>query len=707
MKKTIIFLLTTLFVAFHINAQTSHLIDKDVSIFYPSHYDIKKNQPSFALLKEPKSIGSVPINWKMKPHFYSKAGKIVASLPFERGTNLYGTGENTGTLVRNGKKVTLWNTDTPSYTRDSGKRLYQSHPWVLGVNKDGTAFGIIADNTWKQDIDLSDSIRFISDGPAFRVVVILGNTPQEVVKELSNLVGRMEMPPLWAIGYQQCRWSYSPDTRIKSIVDTFRLKKLPCDVIWMDIDYMEKFKIFTFDKTNIPNPKEVNNYLHQKGFHSIWMIDPGVSATRGYSVYNEGRKGKNWVQTVDYKEYNGRVWPGACAFPDFTRPETRIWWSGLYKDFMATGVDGVWNDMNEPSVFDGPDKTMPENNWHRGGGDLQPDIHLRYHNVYGMLMAKATQEGILKSNPNKRPFVLTRAGYLGSNRYAASWTGDNAGTVEHMKLSIPMSLNLGLSGQPFNGPDLGGFNGNTSADLFGQWIAMDAFFPFMRGHACKGTNNKEPWAFGPEIENVSRTALNRRYRLLPYFYSLFHEAAETGLPIMRPVFFADPKDTTLRKEEQVFLLGNDILIIPKWAINPAIPKGIWRTVSIAGENSTIDKYQADVKIKGGVIIPLGKIIENTNQYSLDTLTLLVSLDENNKASGIVYEDAGDGFQYKKGEYLISKFEAKQTGSTLKVMISHSKGNLKRPDRKYKVCVVTDKTQIESDWSKGNIIYIKF
>ena len=706
MKKTILFLLTVLSVTFQIIAQTNQLIDKDVSVFYPSHYDIKKNQPSFALLKEPKSIGNVPKNWKMKPSFYSKAGKKIATLPIEKGTNLYGTGENTGSLVRNGKNVTLWNTDTPHYSRDGGKRLYQSHPWVLGVNKDGTAFGVIADNTWKQEIDLSDSIRFISDGPAFRVIVILRNTPQEVVKELSNLIGKMEMPPLWALGYQQCRWSYSPDTRIKNIADTFRLKKLPCDVIWMDIDYMDKFKIFTFDKIKIPNPKGVNDYLHQKGFHSIWMIDPGVSATKGYSVYDSGSKEDNWVQTADQKEYNGKVWPGACAFPDFTRPETRTWWSDLFKDFMATGIDGVWNDMNEPAVFDGPDKTMPENNWHRGGGNLQPDIHLRYHNVYGMLMAKATREGIMKANPDKRPFVLTRAGYLGSNKYAATWTGDNNGTLEHMKLSIPMSLNLGLSGQPFNGPDLGGFFGNTSADLFGQWMAMGAFFPFMRGHACRGTVNKEPWAFGPEIENVSRTALNRRYRLLPYFYSLFHEAAETGMPVMRPVFFADPKDTTLRKEEQVFLLGDDILIIPKWAVNPAIPKGKWRTASIAGENSTSDKYQADVKIKGGAIIPLGKIIENTTQYSLDSLTLLVSLNESGRASGTVYEDAGDGFQYQKGEYLISDFEAIQTGSTVKVVISHKKGDLKRLDRKYKICIVADNTVVESDWSDGNTIYVK-
>jgi len=565
---------------------------------------------------------------------------------------------------------------------------------------------VIADNTWKQQIDLSDSIRFISEGPAFRVIVIKRNSPQEVITELTNLIGRMEMPPLWSLGYQQCRYSYVPDTRIKNVADTFRLKNIPCDVIWMDIDYMERFKVFTFDPLKIPDPKGVNDYLHQKGFHSIWMIDPGVKVEKDYAVYESGTRGNHWVQTPDGKEYHGKVWPGQCAFPDYTMPRTRTWWAGLYKDFMATGVDGVWNDMNEPSVFDGPNGSMPENNWHRGGGDLPAGPHIRYHNVYGMLMVKASREGILKVNPAKRPFVLSRSGFLGSNRYAATWTGDNCGTVDNMKLSIPMTLNLGLSGQAFSGPDLGGFTGITTPDLFGQWVAMGAFFPFMRGHASNDSNNKEPWAFGQEIENVSRIALNRRYRLLPYFYTLFHEASKTGMPIMRPVFFADPKDTTLRKEDQVFLVGNDVLVIPKWAVNPVLPSGIWRTASIAGENSTTDKYQADVKVKGGAIIPMGRIIQNTTQYSLDSLTLLVSLDKNGKASGTLYEDAGDGFQYRKGEYLITAFTAVHSGSSVKVTIKNVEGKLKPANRNYKVCIVTDKGTIEGTWTKSTGITVQ-
>ena len=683
------------------------LTGNKVAVFYPANYDVKAHQPSFALLKEPAAFGNIPAGWEVKPAFYTKEGKTYATLPVAKGTSLYGTGETTGSLIRNGKKITLWNTDNYKYSLADGKRLYQSHPWVLGVKSDGTAFGVIADNTWKQQIELSDSIRFISDGPAFRVVVIERNSPQEVVTELTHLIGRMEMPPLWSLGYQQCRYSYVPDTRIKSVADTFRLKNIPCDVIWMDIDYMERFKVFTFDPVKIPDPKGVNDYLHKKGFHSIWMIDPGVKVEKDYFVYESGTMGNHWVQSSDKKVYNGKVWPGTCVFPDFTMPETRTWWSGLYKNFMNTGVDGVWNDMNEPSVFDGPDGTMPENNLHRGGGELPEGPHVRYHNVYGMLMVKASREGIMNANPGKRPFVLSRSGFLGSNRYAATWTGDNSGTVDNMKLAIPMSLNLGLSGQAFNGPDLGGFTGKTTPDLFGQWVAMGAFFPFMRGHASNDSNNKEPWAFGAEIENVSRTALNRRYRLLPYFYTLFYESSKNGMPVMRPVFFDDPKDTTLRKEQQAFLVGNDVLIIPKWAVDPVLPKGIWRTVSIAGENSATDKYQATVRIKGGAIIPMGNIIQNTTQYSLDSLTLLVSLDRNGRASGTLYEDAGEGFKYLKGEYRNYSFTAKKTGSVVNVTITPSKeGKMKPVNRKYKVCVVTDKSTHESNWIKANRIKVE-
>lgn len=682
------------------------LIGKQIAVFYPADFDAKANLPSLAFEKEPAPIGDIPTGWKLTPSFYHIGKEACAAFPVEKGVSFYGTGEVTGPLLRNGKIIELWNTDTPGYERAEGKRLYHTHPWVLGVRANGTAFGIIADNTWKQKLILTDSIRFISEGPAFRVVVIERNTPQEVVMALTDLVGKIYMPPLWSLGYQQCRWSYEPDTRAKEVADEFIARKIPCDVIWFDIDYMDKFKIFTFDKIKYPNPTEMNDYLHKRGMKGVWMIDPGVKDSTGYSVYDEGLKQDSWVKDSTRKDFVGEVWPGNCVFPDFTRPKTRVWWSGLYKDFMATGIDGVWNDMNDPSVFNSPTTTMPENAIHRGGGGLPEGTHLRYHNVYAMLMVKATMDGILKANPGKRPFILSRSGYLGSQRYGATWTGDNLATVEHMKMSIPMSINLGLSGQAFNGPDIGGFGMNTTPELFAQWMSMGVFFPFTRGHAAKGTNDKEPWAFGPEVEKTCQTAINRRYRLLPYIYTLFHEAATTGMPVMRPTFFADIKDLKLRSVDETFLLGGDLLIVPKWTKNNSMPKGNWKMISINGEDSKNDKYQADILQKEGSIIPVGNLIQNTAQYSTDSLTLFVSTDANGKATGSLYEDTNDGFGYKIGEYAQWTFTAVTKGNMVAVRVKQTAGVFKSKSKVFRIKLIDQSNVIESGWLNANQLEIK-
>jgi alpha-glucosidase len=394
--------------------------------------------------------------------------------------------------------------------------------------------------------------------------------------------------------------------------------------------------------------------------------------------------------------YVGKVWPGPCVFPDFTRPDVRAWWAGLYRDFMARGIDGVWNDMNEPAVFGVPGKTMPPHNRHLGGpadGDLpplEPGPHARYHNVYGMLEVRASREGILAANPGKRPFLLTRANFLGGQRYAATWTGDNASTWEHLRLSVPMSLNLGLSGQPFNGPDIGGFNATATPELWGHWISMGAFFPFARAHAREKNQFKEPWSFGPGVEAAARTALERRYRLLPYYYTLFRESSLDGMPVMRPVFFADPRDPSLRAEDGAFLVGADLLVVPKWAKNAALPKGIWREISLVGENFEQDKYQASLKIRGGAIIPLGRVVQNTTEESLAPLTLLVCLDAQGAATGRLYEDAGDGFAYREGDYLLTTYRAVSdpSGDTVTVTITATEGARPRPERKLVVELIT-------------------
>jgi len=679
---------------------------KGVSVFYPPGLAQNNTLPSIALIKEAKAITNKLLSVNTAPCFYTDGTNNCAVVEIEEGTSLYGTGEVTGPLLRNGQTITLWNTGNLCYKKDGGRRLYQSHPWVLAVRSNGTAFGVIADTTWRLKIDLKNGIRFISDGPAFPIIAIEGESPQKIMKGLADLTGTTPMPPKWALGFHQCRWSYYPDSRVREIADKFRKRKIPCDAIWLDIDYMNEYRVFTFSPEYFPDPQATNGYLHDRGFKSVWMIDPGVKVEKGYSVYDSGSRRGVWVKSPDGKEFNGMVWPGMCVFPDFTRPKTREWWAALYKDFMAQGIDGVWNDMNEPDVFDGPDQSMPLDNVHRGGGGLPLGIHAQYHNVYGMLMAKATREGIMKSRADKRPFLLTRSNFLGGQRYAATWTGDNEASWKHLRMSIPMSLNLSLSGQPFNGADIGGFYGEVNSELFAHWIAVGAFYPFARAHTAAGSKNKEPWAFGKKVESVSRIALERRYRLLPYIYTLFREAAIHGMPVMRPIFFADPKDVDLRAEEQAFMLGGDLLVVPKWAKDPKLPKGIWHSISLVGEDSANDKYQPNLLMRGGAIVPLGRIMQNTSEKSLDPLTLLVCLDELGKAKGVLYEDAGDGYGYENGEYLLTTYCAEKHGDRVIIRMNDEEGELKRPDRVVNIEIIAGRRVVRASGVEKDCISVK-
>lgn len=686
-------------------SQTSFLTSKGVAVFNPLGMDSARTLPSMAIVKDLQPQSSLPEKWEIIPEFSTSNGKSIAKISVGNKIDLYGNGEVTGPLKRNNTEVKLWNTDNYIYfTSDSGKRLYQSHPWVLGVRKDGTAFGILADNSFKQEFILKDSIVITSDGPPFRMIIIDKQNPEEVLSELADLTGHMNMPPLWALGYQQCRFSYYPESRVKEVATEFRTRKIPCDVIWMDIDYMNNFKVFTFDSLKFPNPASMNEYLHSIKMKSVFMIDPGIKKEAGYSVYDSGTENDVWVKNSNGLEFNGNVWPGECAFPDFTMPASREWWANLYGDFMNKGIDGVWNDMNEPSVFDGPEGTMPAENLHRGGDDLPEDKHLRYHNVYGMLMVKASREGILKANPEKRPFILSRSNFLGGQRYAATWTGDNKSTSEYMKMSIPMSLNLSLSGQPFNGPDVGGFDGNCNAELLAEWMSIGAYFPFFRNHSSSNTIDQEPWSFGEKIENVCRTAINRRYKLLPYMYTLFQEAATNGVPVMRPTFMADITDTTLRAEQQSFLLGDNLLIVPRWGINVKYPKGDWDLVPFEDED---DGYQAFVLQREGSIVPVARLIQSTEDYSTDSITLYINPTSAGDAAGKMYKDSGEGFGYQKGEFEMLKFNAEiQDSDSLKISIKHSEGNIKS-NSYYRIAILHDSEIEFSDWSKESVQIVKF
>ena len=687
-------------VAVIVMAQATFMSNDNIAVFIPANYDASCHQPSPIFVQELVPTAALPHDWRLKPVFSQREGKQIATIHVGEGVDLYGTGEVTGPLKRNGRKISLWNIDTPAYGVDGGSHLYQSHPWVMGLRADGSAFGIIADNTWRQTISTDQDVVFESDGPAFRVVIIERPNVQQLMQALADLTGHMELPPLWSLGYHQCRHTYYPDGRVMEVADLLRKHQIPSDVIWMDIDYMNGYRIFTFNPDGFSNPLRLNDYLHQQDFKTVYMIDPGVKVEEGYFVDDQGTAGDYWVKDKNGQVFEGNVWPGACHFPDFTRPEVRSWWATLYKDFMATGVDGVWNDMNEPAIFGQPEGTMPRDNRHLGGEGVTAGPHLRFHNVYGMNMVRASRQGLLLANPQKRPFILSRSNFLGGQRYAATWTGDNLSHPDHLKLSVPMSLTLGLSGQPFNGPDIGGFCENSNGQLVAEWTALGVYFPFVRNHNTKGTVAQEPWAFTQEVLDACRTAINRRYRLMPYIYTLFREASTTGMPVMRPLFMADSKDLNLRSEDCSFLLGGDLMIRPQWAEHTAMPQQEWQCLEL--EEAT-DSYQCELRQRPGSVIPLANLAQSTATLRTDSLTLLVCVDGEGKAVGQLYEDEGDGFGYREGRYRQTTIEATLRKKQLQVTLRQTDGQLPAVVRTLRIGFVAKGRVRYSPWLHGNDI----
>jgi alpha-glucosidase len=695
----------------------------NMALFYPKSEISRQKathleQPSFHFLTNPEPVGELPPSWSVRPQFCDKHDKFGIQIQLEEGSHCYGGGEQARNLCLNNTQWITWNTDAFAYSQKTAS-LYQSHPFILVVRKNGSSFGVIANSTYPLFFEVTNThikvvshVQHSSSPIPFSVLIFEAPTPQDITCNLAKLTGKIDLPPLWAIGYHQCRWSYYPDTRALEVAKTFRDKEIPCDVIWFDIHYMNEYRIFTFDPYTFPEPKLLNDRLHEQGFHSVWMIDPGIKKEEKYSVHDQCVANDLAVHlnhpdkaTSGQKYFEGDVWPGKCIFPDFTLDQTRAWWGTLYKDFMNQGVDGVWNDMNEVAVFHTPTLTMDRSCWHRGfgGGD-----HERFHNVYGMMMIKASKEGIMKANPTKRPFLLSRSNFLGGQRYGATWTGDNASNWNHLALSIPMVLNLGISGQPFSGPDIGGFFKEATPTLFSRWMGFGAFFPFARAHTHEATVDHEPWSFGEECLNTCRTAIKRRYRLLPYIYTAFYHASKFGLPVARPLFFVDPKDEALRTEDRAFLLGDGVLVIAnvegpvkepkikdpvkqaakaaKPVTNPvqaqqkptgAVPiptNHTWYDLDLDGQQ---DPNLPIMKIRGGTIVAAREPEQFVGEKEFDKLILHVALDKGGSASGELYLDAGEGLDYQTNGYLLIKFSGSLTGDLFTLDLA-SEGDFPRP-----------------------------
>ncbi|HJQ29705.1 MAG TPA: glycoside hydrolase family 31 protein [Rubrobacter sp.] len=580
------------------------------------------------------------------------------------GERYFGCGERTSGLEKTGSHQIFYNVDPPLGHTASFNNLYSSIPFTFSMTN-GKAHGLFFDNTHRVEFDLAleDENRayYGAEGGAVVYYVFCGPTPRDVIDRYTELTGRTPMPPLWSLGNQQCRYSYMNEKEVREVARGFRERDIPCDVIYLDIHYMDEYRVFTWNKERFPDPQRLISDLSEQGFRVVTIVDPGVKVDENYLVYTDGREKDLYCKTHDGKEYHNAVWPGICAFPDFTNPETRKWWGENQEVLTSAGVAGIWCDMNEPALFIPDGATMPDDVVHPGGRTGEAKWHAQIHNTYGSLMARAAREGLLALRPDERPFVITRAGYAGLQRHAMQWTGDNSSWWEHLWMSMPQLQNLGLSGVAWAGVDVGGFGGDTNAELLARWTEFGVFQPFCRNHTSLGTRHQEPWVFGDPWESVCRKMIKLRQRLLPYFYTLFEECHRTGAPILRPLLFEYPEDETTYTADDEFLLGGALLIAP--ITRPGtehrhvyLPEGTWfhywsgeRFEGPAHILAHAPLGEPALYVKANTPVPMGPDAAHTNERPTDPLSLLVYPAEG-AGESTIYEDSGNGFGYEAGEY---------------------------------------------------------
>lgn len=512
----------------------------------------------------------------------------------QRGDAFFGLGEKGGSLDRAGRDFTLWNTDVLSPDATAEFRAGRSpddprydatsvefDPYYVSIpffyhqtNPSGTMSGSFLDNGYRGSYEFSrrEEYRIGFEGGQWAEYVFAGPSMAGILKAYTWLTGRASLPPLWSLGYHQCRWYAYTQRELEQLGDRFRSIDFPCDALWLDIDHMDGYRVFTWDRERFPDPPAMLTRLADQHLKVVTIVDPGVKHDPGYAVYDDGLERQVFCQTEGGESYLGQVWPGNTVFPDFATEAARAWWGELNAAHVETGLAGIWNDMNEPATGEiSPDRMRFD------GGRAS---HGRFHNQYALLMAMATRDGLLAARPRERTFILTRAGFAGIQRFAASWMGDNQARWDHLRLAATMGSGFGLSGQPFVGADIGGFQGDTNAELFVRWMQLGALTPFCRNHSETANIDQYPWSFGPEVQTLACEAVRLRYRLMPYLYTAFVRATETGEPVQRALVFDHQHDLAAVAADDEFLLGRDLLVAP--VTEPGItarqvylPEGHW------------------------------------------------------------------------------------------------------------------------------------
>lgn len=566
----------------------------------------------------------------------SKTGAQI-SLALARQEAIFGLGETTGTYNKRGLVREFWNIDVLGHApaiHPSLRTLYVSIPFAISL-RNGRAGGLFWDNPARQSWDLGqtslDRRQIKAYSPDMDLYLLMGPQISEVVANYTELTGRIPLPPAWSLGYQQCRYSYETQARVEQLARQFRRKRIPCDVLYLDIHYMDEYRVFTFGKA-FPAPSRMCARLRREGFKVVTIVDPGVKDDPSFDVCRRGIRHRALIKAPNAKrDFIGKVWPGPSRFPDFLNASAREWWGTEQGKFQAIGINGFWNDMNEPANFGSDTKTLPEACVHQS--DFGPVSHAQAHNVYGMQMARASREGALATRPNERPFVITRAAYAGTQRYALVWTGDNSSVWEHLADSIQMLLNLGLSGMPVCGSDVGGFLDNTTPELLTRWLQMAVFTPFLRNHSNIRTIDQEPWSFGPETEAILRRYIELRYQLLPLLYSLFAEARDTAAPIMRPLLWHYQGDPVAAAVSDQFLLGSHLMVAPiirqgEVARCVYLPAGdwfdFWTGACSRGANHVVAPAPINripVFVRAGGLIPMGPVQQYVGERSSCTMAL--------------------------------------------------------------------------------------
>lgn len=604
-----------------------------------------------------------------------KLSKITQS-----GESFYGMGDKAMHSNLKGKRVENWVTDQFAFAKEQDP-LYKAIPFYVGLNK-GKAYGIYFDNSFRTGFDFSQERRnitnFWADGGEMNYYFFFGPDMSKVVSSYSSLTGTPELPPMWALGFHQSKWSYYPESNVKEIASEFRRLQIPCDAIYLDIDYMDGFRCFTWDKEHFPDPKRMISELEEDGFKTVVMIDPGIKVDRDYWIYNEALENDYFCKRGDGPLMHGKVWPGECNFPDFTNPAVREWWAELYKEFMSElGVHAVWNDMNEPAVMEVPTKTAPLDTRHNYDG--HPCTHRKAHNVYGMQMVRATYEGVKKYVYPKRPFVITRAAFAGTQRYSSTWTGDNVATWEHLWIANVQVQRMCLSGYSFVGSDIGGFAEQPDGELFARWVQLGIFHPFCRVHSSGDHGDQEPWSFGSEITDIVRKFINLRYQLLPYLYTMFYKYTKENIPMVQSLVFYDQEDNQTHFRTDEFIFGEKILVCPIQEPNAQgrrmyIPRGywydFWTDEHVEGGKEKWVAAEIDmlpIFVKAGAIIPKYPIQQYVGEKKIEELVLEVYYKEGTETSE-VYEDSDDGYDYKKGRYSLSNYKLTGKENSLTIQL---------------------------------------